>query len=71
MEIFGENLYIHLADKDQRPWLCINKFKTDKDINIIKDKIESINTTSGNIKIEGLHRKKKGQYWTTLVLFKY
>ena len=69
VEIFGENIYIHLA-LDTRPWLCVNKFKPGKNINIIKETIENQKTTSGNIKIEGIHRKKKGQLETSLILFK-
>ena len=69
-DFFGEHLYIHLANKDLRPWLCINKYNKDKDINIIKQTIENIKTTSNNIKIEGLHRKNKGKFTTTLILFK-
>ena len=58
-DIFGEDPYIHLQDKDLRTWLCINKYGTNKNIKAIKEKIESLITTAGNIKVEGIHRKKR------------
>ena len=71
-EYFGKDLYIHLAgeNKDLRPWLCINKISLNTEINTIRTQLESLNTLNNNIKIEGLHRKRKGPYDTTLILFK-
>ena len=64
--IFGNNLYIHLADeKDIRPWLCINKISTNIKIDDIKKEL-----IQQNIKPEGIHRKINGNYPSTIILFK-
>ncbi len=64
---FGGNIYVHLAKTaDFRPWLCLNKYKTNLDIREIKNAL-----LSKNIHVEGLHRVKKGpHHLTTLVKFK-
>ena len=73
-DFFGKDLYIHLANKDARPWLCVNKVPPTMELAKIKEGISSIDPVVGmgnwEIKIEGLHRKFKGSYPTQLVLFK-
>ena len=64
-EVFGTNLYIHLAGKaDTRPWLCINQIPTSLSI----QKIEELKNK--NIGTEGIHRKTNGTLTSTLILFK-
>ena len=73
-DFFGKDLYIHLANKDARPWLCVNKVPPTMELAKIKEGISSIDPVVGmknwEIIIEGLHRKFKGSYPTQLVLFK-
>ena len=73
-DVFGKDLYIHLANKDARPWLCVNKVPPTMELAKINEGISSIDPVVGmgnwEIKIEGLHRKFKGSYPTQLVLFK-
>ena len=41
-EVFGTNLYIHLADKaDKRPWLCINQIPTSLSIQTIEEELKN------------------------------
>ena len=70
-EFFGNKLDIHLAgaDRDLRPWMCINKIALDTNLDEIQHQLESFKTTH-NIEITALHRKQKGPYDTTLILFK-
>ena len=65
---FGTDLYIHLAGETEnlRPWLCINKAPLNLELKDIKNKIE----ISSDTNIEALHRKVKGPFNTTLILFK-
>ena len=71
---FGKDLYLHLANKDARPWLCVNKVPLAMDLAKIKAGISKIDPPVGiknwDSKPEGTHRKFKGSYPTTLVLFK-
>ena len=64
--IFGKDLYIHLANKDVRPWLCVNKVPPTMDLAKIKEGISKIDPVVGmkkwEINIECLHRKFKGSY---------
>ena len=73
-DFFGKVLYIHLANKDTRPWLCVNRVPPTMELAKIKVGISSIDPVVGmenwEIKIKGLHRKFKGSYPTQLVLFK-
>ena len=73
-DFFGKDLYIHLANKDVRPWLCVNKFPPTMELTKIKAGISRIDPVVGmenwEIRIEALHRKFKGSYPTQLVLFK-
>ena len=65
-EVFGTNLYIHLADKaDTRPWLCINQIPPSLTI----QKIE-VELKNKNIGTEGIHGKTNGTLTSTLILFK-
>ena len=68
-DFFGKDIYIHLANKDARPWLCVNKVSP-----TIKAGISRIDPVVGmeywEIRIEGLHGKFKGSYPTQLFLFK-
>ena len=68
-DIYGNTLDIHVIgeSRDLRPWLCINKINTDTPLDIVKNKLETLNN---NINIKALHRKRKGPYDTTLILFK-
>ena len=68
-DIFGNKLDIHVvgADRDLRPWLCINKIDINTSLDTIQHNIEALDN---NIKIQALHRKNKGPYETTLILFK-
>ena len=63
-DFFGKDLYIHLSNKDARPWLCVNKVPPTMELAKIKEGISSIDPVVGmenwEIKIEGLHRKFKG-----------
>ena len=69
----GKDLYIHLANKDARPWLCVNKVPPTMDLAKIKERISKINPVveikNWEINIEGLHRKFKGSYPTQLAPF--
>ena len=73
-DFFGKDIYIHLANKDARPWLCVNKLPPTVELAKIKEGISCIDPVVGmenwEIKIEGLHRKFNGSYPTQLVLFK-
>ena len=73
-DFFGKDLYIHLANKDARPWLCVNKVPPTMEMAKIKEGISRIDPVmemeNCEIRIEGLHRKFKGAYPTQLVLFK-
>ena len=73
-DFFGKDLYIHLANKDARPWLCVNKVPPTMDLAKIKAGISRIAPVVGmencEIRIEGLHRTCKGSYPAQLVLFK-
>ena len=73
-DFFGKDIYIHLTNKDARPWLCLNKVPPTMELAKIKEGISSIDPVVGmenwEIRIEGLHRKFKGSYPTQLVLFK-
>ena len=73
-DFFGKDLYIHLANKDARPWLCVKKVPPTMELAKIKEGISSIDPVmrmeNWEIRIEGLHRKFKGSYPTQLVLFK-
>ena len=66
--------YIHLANKDARPWLCVNKVPPTMELAKIKEGISRIEPVVGmenwEIMIVGLHRKIKISYQTQLVLFK-
>ena len=72
-DFFGKDLYIHLANKDARPWLCVNKVPPTMKLANIKAGISMIDPVVGmenwEIRIEGLHRRFKGSYPTQLVLF--
>ena len=65
-EVFGKNIYIHLAGKDDlRPWLCINKIPIDISIQEINSQLLKQNITA-----EGIHRKHTGNLPSTIILFK-
>ena len=66
-DFFGKDLYIHLANKDARPWLCLNIVPPTMDLEKIKGVISKIDPVVG-MKIQGLHRKFKGSYPTQLVV---
>ena len=63
-DFFGKVLYIHLANKDARPWLCVNKVSPTMELAKIKAGISRIDPVVGmenwEIMIESLHRKFKG-----------
>ena len=71
-DFFGKDLYIHLANKDERPWLCVNKVPPTMELAKITAGISRIDPVVGmenwEIRIEGLHRKFKGSYPPQLVL---
>ena len=60
-DFFGKGLYIHLANKDARPWLCVNKVPPTIEMAKIKAGISRIDPVVGmenwKIRIEGLHMK--------------
>ena len=70
-DCFGKELYIHLANKDARSWLCVNKVPPTMDLAKIKEGISKIDHVVGmknwEINIEGLRRNFKGSYPTQLV----
>ena len=73
-DFFGKDLYIHLANKDARPCLCVNKVPPTMELEKIKSGISRIDPVVGmenwEIRIVGLPRKFKGSYQTQLVFFK-
>ena len=46
-DFFGKDLYIHLANKDARPWLCVNKVPPTMELAKIKEGISSIDPVVG------------------------
>ena len=73
-DFLGKDLYIHLANEDALPWLCVNKVPPTMDLAKIKEGIIKIDPVVGmknwEINIKGMHRKFKGSCPTQLVLFK-
>ena len=81
-DFFGKDLYIHLANKDARPWLCVNKVPPTMDLAKVKERLSKINPVVGMknwvVNIEGLHRKFKRRltnqfslknvHWTLYIL---
>ena len=46
-DFFGKDLYIHLANKDARPWLCVNKVPPTMELAKIKEGISRIDPVVG------------------------
>ena len=69
-DFFGKCLYIHLANKDARPRLCVNKVPPTTELAKIKEEISRIDPVVGmenwEIRIDGLHRKLKGSKFRTI-----
>ena len=56
-DFFGKDLYIHQANKDARPWLCVNKVPPTMELAKIKEGLSSIDPVVGmenwEIRIDG------------------